>query len=239
MDIFKIICLVLLSSCSSSHWDYAGEADSYHWGELRSDFKKCEVGETQSPINLTTKKALPMVHPISFNYHDMRGKIVNNGHTIEVDFEKDIYVELEKTKYFLEQFHFHAKSEHSLEGLFYPAELHLVHRSAQGELLVLGYFIEVDDENYDHYGFFKKIPARGKSEMSEIIQLEKLSQLNGKHFYYKGSLTVPPCTENVNWVIFDKHLKLSSEQIDLFAHYYSNNYRPIQKNKGHKLYLSE
>jgi carbonic anhydrase len=223
----------------TSHWGYQGDVAPYHWGSIAEEYKSCGEGRQQSPINLVRKKAKALKHSIKFQYQDMAGEVENNGHSIKLSFQGTPYVAMEGEKFYLRQLHFHAKSEHALEGLFYPAELHIVHESVDHQLLVLGFFLELDDKNFDHYGFFQSLPKPGEKKSTKKIKLAKLINFNGSHFYYRGSLTTPPCTENVRWVIFDKHIKLSSAQLGSFESRYSNNYRPIVPLQDHQLFHSE
>jgi carbonic anhydrase len=241
-----IAVLILFLSCThrennreTSHWGYAGDVAPYHWSSIKHEYKSCGEGRQQSPINLLSSKAKRLKQPIRFAYEDMVGQVENNGHSIVLEFPTRPYVEMEGIRFYLRQMHFHAKSEHALEGVFYPAELHIVHESSDRQLLVLGFFLEFDDENYDRYGFFRSLPRVGEKKISDEIQLAKLVQFNGAHFYYRGSLTTPPCTENVRWVIFDKHIKLSSAQLRSFESLYSNNYRPLVPLQDHQLFYSE
>lgn len=238
-----IFLFFLLLSCShkNSHpeWSYAGESAPYHWSEIDENFKQCESGTQQSPINLKKSKSQKLAQKVTFNYQDLKGVVINNGHSIEIDFDQSAFLTLEGKKYFLRQMHFHAKSEHALNGVFYPAELHIVHESEDRHLAVVGIFIEIDEDEFDRYGFFQSLPAVGMKGLSSEIKFSKILKNLGGHFYYQGSLTTPPCTEDVHWLIFDRHLKLSTQQLRGFESLYSNNYRPLQPLKGRHLFYAE
>jgi carbonic anhydrase len=241
-DLVFSMALILLTSCSHTledKWSYSGEHAPYAWENLDESFKSCGIGKTQSPINLQRDIAQSVVVPVDFSYENLTGKAVNDGKTIRLEFEEKDKITLSGKSYFLKQLHFHAKSEHSIEGLFYPAEMHLVHIAEDGDLLVLGFFIKIDDKHGDHYGFFKSLPKEGESIQTQLISLTKIKAFNGPHFIYKGSLTTPPCTEGVNWVIFEKPLALSSKQLASFSSIYSSNYRPIVPIIEHKLFYSK
>ncbi len=240
---YLLLCAFLIA-CShqkETHpkWSYAGENAPYHWGEVDESFKQCETGSQQSPINLVKAKAQNFKQKVAFNYQDMQGVVVNTGHALEIDFDKSAYLVLDGKKFFLRQMHFHAKSEHALNGLFFPAELHIVHESEDRHLAVVGIFIEVDDEKFDRFGFFQSLPEAGQKRASSSIQFSKIMNNLGGHFYYKGSLTTPPCTEDVHWLVFDHHLKLSSLQLERLAALYSNNYRPLQPLKKQQLFYGQ
>lgn len=223
---FLIISLGLVS-CSSVHWGYQGAESPSHWSELSSEYKKCELGKYQSPINLKFKNSIAKEHEVNFYYHPTPAKIVNNGHTIEFDLEEDNFLMIDENKYKLIQFHFHDPSEHTIEGVHYPAELHLVHKSKTGKLAVVGIVLEIGNgKELDH--IFDKVPEVSKTEHVDSLHLEKLTSKSNAHFYYKGSLTTPPCSEDVSWIVLDKHLKINQNQLKKFTAYYLDNNRPVQ-----------
>jgi carbonic anhydrase len=225
--------LNILISCQSKHWDYANSHQSQDWANLNKKYKKCSTGKMQSPINLSLEQSIRMKHKISINYHDDYAQIIDDGHTIKEVFSSRNYINIDNKQYFLKQLHFHNHSEHSLEGIYYPAEVHFVHQSEDGQLAVLGIFIELTNKKNSSYGFFKNI-GKGRS----LVKLSKILKLNGGHFYYTGSLTTPPCSENVKWIILDKHISVNYSQLKHFTKHYKNNYRPTNEKKGHKLYHS-
>lgn len=241
-SLLQALVLILLVSCTTrteDKWSYSGEHAPYVWGKLDESFKRCEDGKTQSLIDLQRESAQLVESPVEFSYQNLVGLAVNDGKTIRLEFEDKDYITFSNKSYFLKQLHFHAKSEHSIEGLYYPAEMHLVHIAKNGDLLVLGFFIKIDDRNNEHYGFFKSLPVEGEKKRTELVSLTKLKAFNGPHFIYKGSLTTPPCTENVNWVIFEKPIILSSKQLASFSSIYSSNYRPVVPITDHKIFYSK
>jgi carbonic anhydrase len=244
MSLFRKILLFLLlvmSQTNCSHrpsWSYSGESAPYYWGEIDHAYSSCKEGSIQSPIDLKKELATPIVQPITFYYEDLAAEAYNDGTTIKLKFNPQDRVEINSKAFYLNQLHFHAKSEHSVNGLFYPVEMHIVHQADDGELLVLAFFIEIDDSRQDHYGFFKQLPKSGQHQMTNLIKLTKLAAFNGPHFYYLGSLTTPPCHERVHWVIFEKHLFMSGQQLSQFSALYPNNYRPIVPMKQHVLYYA-
>lgn len=229
-----IFLFILFTSCQTNHWNYAELNQSKEWSEVDEKNKECAVGTHQSPIDLSRYQSKKLDQKITINYNDESTEVVNNGHTIKEKFHGNNYIQVDKQKYFLKQLHFHTHSEHSLEGVYYPAEVHFVHANQKGELLVLGIFIEINSQTKNEFGFFKNI-EKGKS----TIKLSKIMELNGAHYFYTGSLTTPPCTENVKWVILDKHISLNYQQIKPFKKYYQHNYRPINNIKDHHLYHSD
>lgn len=236
-----IFFFLLLSGCSSSReWGHKKEISPFEWSGLNKDYQLCEVGTHQSPINLSRDKARLMKQDLSFLYGLSEAKAVDNGYTLEVAFEKENAVIFKDKKFYLRQLHFHSKSEHSLRGLFYPGEIHLVHFSREGEILVVGLFIELsEEESSTSLSFLKSVPSKIKKETRFKIDLSEIFKEKNPHYYYKGSLSTPPCSENVSWLIFDQHLKMREEDFFKFEHFIYHNDRPLQPLKGHELYYSE
>ena len=125
---------------------------------------------------------------INIDYHDDYAEVLNDGHTIKEKFKKSNHIEINNHKYYLNQLHFHAHSEHSLDGIYYPLEIHLVHQSLLGELAVVALLVEISSKKKNEYGFFKNID-KGKT----FVKLSKISNMTRGFFYYEGSLTTPPC----------------------------------------------
>ena len=136
------ICATLSrAAAEETHWGYSGEVGPDHWGDISSEAKVCTAGSEQSPINLTG--AIPADLPtIEVTYKAQPLRVINNGHTIQVDFDSGSGIAIGKDHYELVQYHFHHPSEHLLAGNRFAMELHLVHRHASGQLAVLGVFIK-------------------------------------------------------------------------------------------------
>jgi carbonic anhydrase len=121
MKWFLLLTIFSLSSCTDDHqWSYYGASSPDEWGKLSSDYKSCDSGHHQSPINLSRSESKEMNESIVFNYHDSLTKIVNNGHTIKAEFREENNIEINKDTYYLKQLHFHTHSEHSVDGMYYP-----------------------------------------------------------------------------------------------------------------------
>lgn len=225
-----LLTFIFMISCShQSKWGYYGVHSPDQWGKISSEYQACELGHNQSPVDLSMNNSIEIEERVKFNYHDSKTSLIDNGHTVKAVFKEENYIEISNKKYFLKQLHFHTHSEHSVEGVFYPLELHLVHKASDGKLAVLAFFIDVDNKNTNRFGFFKNIKRGATSETT--IKLSRLIRYAGEHFFYNGSLTTPPCTENVHWIVFDKHLSLNRTQVENFRAIYSRNYRHINTHK--------
>lgn len=212
------------------HWSYGEKAGAEGWGALSPDFAVCETGTTQSPIDLVdaTRGALP---DLRFNYAPTPLEIENTGHTVQVVYQPGSAITVDSVSYELLQFHFHTPAEHQLRGKELPAELHLVHRATDGELAVVGVLIERGGENaalapvWDH---LPKKPGEERQMPSVRISAEELLPADRRHYRYAGSLTTPPCTEGVKWLVIAQPIEMSAEQIQALHSSIGTSNRPVQ-----------
>lgn len=212
-----------------SHWSYNGENDPSHWGDLNSEFLTCKTGYYQSPINMVQTQ-ISNLSNIEFNYKNTPLKISNNGHTIEVRYEPGSFIKIDGKRYELIQFHFHAPSEHTVDGKHYPLEAHLVHKSEDGKLAVVGVFMKEGNSNDFLETVWTHMPTQeGEKVVPGVIMNASVLPPDDKSYYnYIGSLTTPPCSEGVSWNVMKTPLEVSPEQIAKFTSIYSGNSRPIQ-----------
>jgi carbonic anhydrase len=218
------------------HWTYEGETGPKHWGALSKDFAECSTGREQSPINIT-KPARENLRNIVFNYRPAKVSVENTGHTIQVDYSPGNSIEVNGSKYELVQFHFHAPSEHTLNGKHADAELHLVHKSASGQLAVVGVFINKGSENRALKPVFDNLPTRAgtANNLDQPVNPESLLPIRRTTYRYEGSLTTPPCSEGVTWLIMTAPIQLSPKQLATFDKLFKGNDRPVQPLNGRTL----
>ena len=225
-------CLLLTGSLFASEgteWDYDGAEGPEAWGQLDASFDMCERGRNQSPINLVADvdADLPAV---SFDYH-ARGFLeeMNTGHAIQINVRPGNSVTFRDEVFELKQFHFHSPSEHTVKGKSYPMEVHFVHQHEDGALLVVGLLFEEGPRNVamDELPSFRA--ARGLEPSTEPIDYNALILDRDQFYLYNGSLTTPPCSEGVEWVVMKSPIIASQDQIE---HYYAllgfDNNRPVQ-----------
>jgi carbonic anhydrase len=179
------------------------------------------------------------VAPIEFSYNASGASVANNGHAIEVGLVDAGTITVRGTSYALDQFHFHAPSEHEIDGERFPAEMHLVHTKAALPPVVIGVLITDGAENPALGAALADASAEPGEERpleSEIDPNELLPEGGtGTVYRYQGSLTTPPCTEGVLWTVYEQPLELSAEQIEVLTAAYSNNARPVQPLGGRRL----
>ena len=237
------------NNSAPDHWSYDGKTGPTHWDQF---IKIAKTGIRQSPIDLITQKTVTPVNltPVGFHYQDSVFSLNNNGHTIQADCDPDNSIVIDGYHYTLLQFHFHASSEHLIDGKSYPMEVHLVHviSDKQNELppdvqaskppakslAVIGVMIKEGEANSLIGNLWKKIPDPKGPPVHYFITGQNASALlpeSGKRSFYRynGSLTTPPCTENVLWTVMSEPIEFSKEQIESFTKLYSKNNRPPQK----------
>lgn len=217
------------SSPATPHWSYAGNNGAEHWGELQPDFKVCQLGLEQTPIDLAGgMKGEPAA--VALDYKALALRIVNNGHTIQVNADAGSSCMIGVTKYELLQFHFHHPSEHLLRGKPFDLECHFVHKSSAGDLAVVGVFVTPGVKNGALQAIFDAMPRSEGPELraSGSVDPAALLPKSTSYFRYMGSLTTPPCSEGLTWTVFREPVEASAEQIGQFARLFPNNARPVQ-----------
>jgi len=213
-------------AAEGAHWSYEG---AERWGDLSSEFRACGLGTEQSPIDLA--------HPIpsalgdlTIDWRALPAKVVNNGHTIQVQVAPGSVVRIGGTAYELMQFHFHHPAEHTVEGTRRVMEAHFVHMAADGNAAAIGVFLVTGDENAALAEVFEKMPRTpGEATLPAPFDPTPLLPVSRAYYRYAGSLTTPPCGETVLWTIFVEPVEVSEAQISAFAALYPMNARPLQK----------
>lgn len=217
-------------------WGYDGDRGPAQWGSLDQAFSTCADGTEQSPIDLSAAPEGDFP-AIEFDYGSRLATVVNTGHTIQVNLDRGGGIMLGGTRYDLLQFHFHHGSEHTLGGVQLPMELHLVHRSDGGALAVVGVLLGVGAANETLVPIWKRLPSRANwaEALPDAIEVSALLPVDDTTWRYRGSLTTPPCTEGVSWIVMTEPVTLSSAQIAAFGALYPRNFRPVQPLGGRTL----
>lgn len=221
---------VSAAATDAPHWSYDGDAAPQNWSKLSPDFHLCEQGKAQSPINI--KEALPVhPHPLKLSYQLPPVSVINNGHSVQVNVQQGDFATLDGDKFVLQQFHFHSPSENTLNGKSFPMEAHFVHMDAEGEVAVIAVMFETGKANPELEKIWQQMPEKaGESVMlKEKVSLDGLLPKDLTHYRFSGSLTTPPCTEGVRWLVVKQPQTLSEAQLEKFQHvmHHANN-RPVQ-----------
>lgn len=219
-----------LLDCTTYHWQYEGESTPSEWGIC---FVDCG-GPVQSPIDIKGAVVDGSLTALETHYADAPIELLNNGHTVVFEYQAGSTLKLEGEDYTLVQFHFHTKSEHTLDGVYYPMEVHLVHQNAAGHLAVLGVLFEEGDENEFLAKFNDHLPTKAEERYSstDLVNVEDVLPTTRGYYIYDGSLTTPPCSEIATWMVLKTPVEASTAQIEKMHCIVHNNNRPIQPLNG-------
>jgi carbonic anhydrase len=219
---------------STAEWSYEEGIGPEHWGELDSSYSACVNGNEQSPINIESSqvKTSEKVENIVIQYKPTDFSLAHTGHTVQANpasLSNSIVVD--DNEYILAQFHFHTPSEHQINSQYLDMELHLVHQDANGKLAVLGLMIQEGKENEALASIWDDLPKSETEEdidIKEPVDLQALLPSDQTSYHYNGSLTTPPCAEEVRWIVFDEPIEMSKEQIQAYQEIFPENQRPVQ-----------
>lgn len=216
-------------------WNY----ENTNWQEIEDT--DCNTA-VQSPVDINPDEAIPAKLPeINYEYEPFQMKIVDNGHTVQASGSEDSFITIGKKRYQFRQLHFHSPSEHTVNGEAYPLEMHLVHQeTGTGDLAVIGIFIEEGSGNNFLTEVFSRIPSEEKvQEQTDLtLNLSNFIPPEQTYYTYLGSLTTPPCTVGVDWILFDEPIQASTEEIAQFAQPYDNTARPVQQLQNRRVYTT-
>jgi carbonic anhydrase len=218
------------------HWSYTSGITPSKWGEVSPT---CKTGKHQSPIALAKKpaKAHDPLRVLEFYWSKSTGELVDTGHSYQVNLPPGNFIKYGGVRYDLQQFHFHTPSEHTLEGKAAVMEAHFVHKSPEGKLGVIGVFLKEGSGPSPFAPVLTALPATGETRNVEV-DLPALLPENHWHFLYWGSLTTPPCSEEVGWVVMQNPVEVSKAEIEAFQAKYAKNARPVQPLNGRRVEIS-
>lgn len=212
------------------HWSYEGAGGPAKWGDLDAANKACSIGSQQSPIDIDhpIKSQLPT---LKLNWPKSADTVVNNGHTIQLNFGEGGSLLLGDTRYKLVQVHFHRPSEHTIAGKNFPMEAHFVHRADSGALAVVGVLMTEGKPNAAFSQMVKTMPTKEGPAVKADAGFNPNTLLPQKLGYYRytGSLTTPPCSEIVEWLVLADPIQVAAADVAAFAKLYPMNARPVQK----------
>jgi carbonic anhydrase len=224
------------SDHSDVHWSYSGMTGPQAWGQLKPEFITCGIGKRQSPINIETSTTLQgPAEPLQFNYRLSDGTVVNNGHSIQVDLPGDNTLTVRGSVYKLLQLHFHSPSEEQVDFRNSAMVVHLVHKSAAGNLAVVAVMLEpgVSNPLIDKVWTYMPLDVGDRVRMPDgVLDVNALLPKDQRYYQFMGSLTTPPCTEGVLWMVLKQAVQMGQNQLRLFQQIYPQNARPVQPTNG-------
>ena len=228
------------------HWSYVEKGGPAAWGELSPAYALCNSGKSQSPVNLVTAVDKSSVEwkinykrtALDIAHNENVQELINNGHTIQVTPEKGSSITYNGTVYHLKQFHFHTPGEHTIDGKPFPMEIHLVHESDNKTLAVIGVLVNEGSHNTNFDQLIKYLPnAAGEKKRYDSVNIEVGINVPKEMdaWHYVGSLTTPPCSENVQWLVMKNPISFDGKQMLAFSSRLKNNNRPVQGLNERKL----
>ena len=228
------------AAAHAPHWSYAGPAGPQTWGGLQPNFQMCAKGQRQSPIDIQGGLTIEL-EPVKFNYRSSRFAVVDNGHTVQANLMSGNFIELGGKRFELKQFHFHRPSEERIDGRQFEMSVHLVHKDDEGNLAVVGLLLDRGAPHAAVQKVWNSLPLEKQEELPARtpLELNDLLPTDRSYYTYMGSLTTPPCSEGVRWIVMRQPISVSQDQIDLFARLYPMNARPIQQVAGRRILQSQ
>jgi carbonic anhydrase len=236
-------CAAIAASAqqTGAQWAYDGKTGPFNWGKLDPAYKACSQGKEQSPIDIRGAHLNKTLPKVEFHYLAGAMTLLNTGHTVEVTPPAGSYILLAGTRYDLVQFHFHHPGEEAVKGKLPDMSLHLVHKSADGKIVVVAVRLNEGNPNAVLAALWEHLPkAVGASDkLSEELSPAGLLPADRSYWTYEGSLTAPPCTEGVRWIVFEQQVEISRDQLRSFAALYRVNSRMLQAPNRRKIEASE
>ncbi|WP_159650483.1 carbonic anhydrase [Vibrio atypicus] len=219
------LCTVFAASAQAANWGYEGEHGPEHWGEFASE---CANGKNQSPVNIESATDADL-KDLQFDYQGKVISLLNNGHTLQTSLEGSNTLKVDGKAFQLKQFHFHTPSENHVDGKEYPLEAHFVHADEQGNLAVVAVFFKLGESNSTLAKLLQNIPSKDQNIAIKVpFDANALIPRDKEYYRFSGSLTTPPCSEGVRWLVFKDVQSISPEQVKQFANVMGENNRPIQ-----------
>ncbi|MGK5031933.1 carbonic anhydrase [Janthinobacterium sp. MDT1-19] len=216
-----------------THWSYEGDSGPANWSKINVDWAKCGNGSRQSPVDIRDGMKVEL-EQISFDYHPSSFNVVDNGHTVQVGVSGGNYITVQNRMFELQQFHFHRPSEERINGKAFEMVVHLVHRDAEGRQAVLALLLERGAPQATIQTVWNNLPLEKFETMQPTILLDPAEMLPARRDYYTymGSMSEPPCSEGVLWLVMKQPVQASPAQMALFSRLYPLNARPIQPANG-------
>jgi carbonic anhydrase len=224
---------------ATASWSYDGAAGPAAWGSLKPEYALCGRGQRQSPIDL--RGGLPVdLEPVRFEYQASRFGVIDTGRTLQVNLAPGNHIDIGGRRFALRHIRFHRPAEHRIDGRAFEMTAHLLHEDAQGRIAVVAVLLDAGPALPVVQAVWNHIPLERNEELSARVSIDptELLPADRRYYTYMGSLTSPPCTEGVQWVVMRTPVTMAAEQIELFARIYPMNARPLQAAAGRRILQS-
>jgi carbonic anhydrase len=224
-----VLTIGIKGTALAQHWGYDGEAGPQNWGK-DAKYALCASGKNQSPIDLKGFVEADL-KALKLDYKAGVADVVNNGHTVQINYAPGSSLTVDGGAFELKQFHFHSPSENKINGKQFPLEGHLVHADKDGNLAVVAVMFQNGDANALLTKLWEKLPSKAgeKSALPTGLSVMQLLPKERDYYRFNGSLTTPPCSEGVRWFVMKKPATASKTQVEQFSKTlgFANN-RPVQ-----------
>jgi len=216
-----------------TQWSYDGELGPANWSKINVDWAKCGSGTRQAPIDIRDGMKVDL-EQIAFDYHPSSFNVIDNGHTVLVTVGSGNFITVMGRTYELQQFHFHRPSEERINGKGYEMVVHLVHKDLEGHVAMISVLLERGQAQSVIQTVWNNLPLEKGQLVAPTIVLDpgELLPQRRDYYTYMGSLTTPPCTEDVLWMVMKQPVQASPAQMALFSRLYPFNARPVQPSSG-------
>lgn len=229
----KIVPVEHVEVTHASHWDYEGDGGPLRWGRINPAWSQCEIGKRQSPIDIRDGIRVDL-EAINFDYKPARFSVLDTGRTVQVNMGAGNTITVAGRMYELMQFHFHRPSEERINGKNFAMVVHLEHKDVDGKLAIVAAMITEGTPNPLVQTIWNNLPLEKNDATSPTVAIDmnQMLPLRREYYTYMGSMTTPPCTEGVLWLVMKEPIQLSAQQMAIFARLYPMNARPIQVGNG-------
>ncbi len=225
------------SHSSKPHWSYSGDTGPDHWASLSNAYKVCATGADQSPINIASSEIKGTSSRVTLVYRPVSATSVDNGHTLQVNVDSGCTAIVDDTRYELRQFHYHTPSDHTIDGKHRTVEWHFVHESVDKNLAVVAVLVNLGTQNTAFAEILSHPPDKNgdRLRLTSPVDVAAMMPSDLSALRYQGSLSTPPCTEGVKWIVLRSAVEMSSDQVAVVQHVLNNNDRPVQPLNGRSL----
>jgi carbonic anhydrase len=226
---------------TGAEWSYYGKKGPTNWGKLDPAYSACSKGRFQSPIDIRGAKRNPALKPIEFHYISGPVTLLNTGHTVRINVVPGSYIVFNGARYDLVEFHFHHPAEDLVEGKLSDMVIDLVHKDAAGKMAIIAVRLDEGRVNGSLAALWPSLPKKpgATASIQDFFNPLGLLPTDRSYWSYIGSITVPPCTEGVQWLFMQNQTELAQDQLQAFAALYADNARPLQPTRGRKIEASQ